>query len=105
MQMMIAEVARDDMWEERARKRLTWLDRHYRMEAEESMEVDVLTRDVTLDVDGDTIMTDQSGRKSNFVIKSKKKFRSRMLEVTDMVKELGWLREMDEPLEITTSTE
>ena len=34
MQMMIAEVARDDRLEERARKRLAWMDRHYRMEAD-----------------------------------------------------------------------
>ena len=60
------------------------------------MEVDVLTRDVTLDVDGDGIMTDQSGRNPTFAIKSRKKFRSRMLKVTIKVKELGWLREMAE---------
>ena len=81
---MIAEVAREDRLEDRARKRSAWLERHYRMKGDvitnrmgmltvldwdESMEVDLLTRDGTLDVDWDTIMTDQSGRKSNFAKK------------------------------------
>ena len=78
MKMMIADVAREERLEDRARKIAARLERFYRMEVdemttkmgmlsvmdwEESMEVDVLTRDVTLDLDGDTIMTYQSGRK------------------------------------------
>ena len=65
MQMMVKEIARYDRLEEKARKRSAWLEKHYRMEAnvmttrmgmltiidwEESMEVDVPTRDVSLDV-------------------------------------------------------
>ena len=61
---MVTEVAREDRLEKRARKISAWLERHYRMEAvvmttrmgmlivmdwEESMEVDVLTRDMTLE--------------------------------------------------------
>ena len=34
MQITIAEVARDDRLEEKARKRMAWLDKHYRMEAD-----------------------------------------------------------------------
>ena len=54
------------------------------IDCEECMEVDVPTRDVSLDVDGDTIMTDTSGRKPNFAVKSKRKFRGRMERVSDM---------------------
>ena len=68
MKVMIADVARDERLGERAGKRLAWLEKNYRMVAEvmtvldweDSMEVDMLTRDVTKDVDGDTIMTDKS---------------------------------------------
>ena len=111
MQMMIAEVARDDRLEERARKRSAWLDRQYRMEAdvmttrmgmltvldwEESMEVDVLTRDVTKDVEEDTIMMDKSARKPNFALKSKRKFKGRMKRVWNIVMKLGVVEAVDD---------
>ena len=78
MKVMLAEIARDERLDEKAKKRAAWLDNYYKKEAaemitkvgmlmvvdcEESMEVDRPVRDVTLDVDGDTIMTDMSGRK------------------------------------------
>ena len=34
IQMMVAEIARDDRLEEKARKRSAWLEKHYRMEAD-----------------------------------------------------------------------
>ena len=58
------------------------------------MEVDRPVRDVTLDMDGDTIMTDKSGRKSNFAWKSKQRFRSRMVKVTGAVMKMGVLMEV-----------
>ena len=64
---------------------------------DEVMEVDRVFRDVTLDVDGDAIMMDYSARKPTFAVKSLKRFRSRMLHVTGMVKELGLVMEMPEP--------
>ena len=72
MKVMLAEIARDERLEEKAKKRAAWLDNFYKMEAaemtakmgmltvvdwEESMEVDRPIRDVTLDMDGDTIMS------------------------------------------------
>ena len=83
MQIMIAEVARDDRLEEKARKRSAWLDKHYRMEA------DVMTTRMG-------IMTEKSGRKPNFAVQSQRKFRGRMKRVSDMVMEIGVVEEVDD---------
>ena len=66
---------------------------------DEFMEVDRVPRDVSLDVDGDAIMVDYSARKPTFAVKSRRKFRSRVLQVTGMAKELGLVMEMTEPEE------
>ena len=100
MKMMLAEIDREERLQEKARKKAAWLAMYYKKESaemttmmgmltvmdwEESMEVDRPVRDVTLDVDGDTIMTDKSSRKSNFAWKSKNRFRSRTMKVTGTV--------------------
>ena len=61
------------------------------------MDVDRMPKVVSLDVDGDAIMVDYSARKPTFAVKSRRKLRSRMLQVTGMVKELGLVMEMTEP--------
>jgi hypothetical protein len=84
--MMLAEMDREERLREKAKKKAAWLEMYYMKESakmttmmgmltvvdwEESMEVDRPVRDMTVDVDGDTIMTDKSGRKSYFAYKSK----------------------------------
>ena len=46
---------------------------------DEFMEVDRVPKDVSPDVDGDAIMVDYSARKPTFAVKSRRKFRNRML--------------------------
>ena len=64
MKVMLAEIAREERLDEKAKKKAAWLDNYYKMEAaemttmmgmlmvmdwEESMEVDRPVRDVTLE--------------------------------------------------------
>ena len=58
---------------------------------DEVMEVDRVSRDVTLDWEGDVIMVDYSARTPVFAVKSRRRFRSKMLQVTGSVNELGFL--------------
>ena len=62
------------------------------------MEVDMVAKEISLDLDGGVSMGDQSVRKPTFAVKS----RSRMLKVTGRVKELGVVMKMTEPGETTT---
>ena len=65
------------------------------------MEVDMVARDVSLDLDGDVIMMDDSVRKPTFAVKSMRRSRRRMLKFTGRVKELGLVMEMS-PKHITS---
>ena len=116
--MAVADARREERLEDMARKQDAWRQQFARLEADklslkmsmlsvmdwsEVMEVDTVDRDVTKDVDGDTIMMDYSARKPAFAVKSMKRFRSRMLRVTGRVKELGLVMEMTEPRETASN--
>ena len=56
-----------------------------------------MSRDVTLDREGDVIMVNYSAQTPVFAVRSRKKFRTRLLQVTGCVKELGLILEIPEP--------
>ena len=62
----------------------------------------MVAMDGSLDLDGDVTMMDESVRKPTFAVKSRRRFRSRLLKVPGRVKEWGVVMEMTEPGETTT---
>jgi hypothetical protein len=112
IRLVVADASREERLEDMARKQDAWRQRFARLEADklslkmsmlsvvdwsEVMEVDIVDRDVTKDVDGDTIMMDKSARKPTFAVKSRRRFQSRILRVTGRVDELGLVMEVAEP--------
>ena len=116
MQLVVSYAEREEWLEDTAKKRAAWRKKFARMESErlstrmellsivdyeEFMEVDIVARDVSLDLDVDVIMMDDSVRKPTFAVKSMRRSRRRMLKVTGRVKELGLVMEMS-PKHITS---
>ena len=114
MQLVVSYAEREERLEDTAKRRAAWKKKFARMESErlsnrmellsivdyeEFMEVDMVARDVSLDLD--VIMMDDSVRKPSFAVKSMRRSRRRMLKVTGRVKELGLVMEMS-PKHITS---
>ena len=112
LRMVVADAEKDDRLEAMAKRKAAWRKRFDQLETErvtgkmsllsvvdweEVMEVDRVSRDVTMDREGDVIMVDYSARTPVFGGKSRKRFRSRILQVTGRVKELGLIMEISEP--------
>ena len=117
MYLVVSDAEREERLEDTAKKRAAWRKRFPRMELErlskrmkllsivdydEFMEVVMVARDGSLDLDGDVTMMDESVRKPTFAVKSRRRFRGRLLKVTGRVKEWGVVTEMTEPSDTTT---
>ena len=110
MQLVVSYAEREEWLEDTAKKRAKMESERLSMRMEllsivdydDFMAVDMVARDVPLDQDGDVTIRDETVRKPTFAVKSRTRFRSRMLKVTGRVKELGVVMKMTEPGETTT---
>ena len=102
---MVSDAEREERLRDTVRKRAAWKKRFAWIESERlSTRMKRLAigdygkymeaRDVSLDLDGDVSMKDESVRKPTFADRSRRRFRSRMLRVTGRVKEFGLIMEM-----------